>query len=241
MNRLLFSAGLALLIHGLFFCVHMDLPESDLSPGHKVAHLNMTLLYPETKKDTPTQSSPPRDEKNSISSKPPKLKPPKQTRPKDSPIPKQNPQPKDPHPPVEHQASYHYSGPDSPESQDEDTAFSNLSQSTLKQAGLPTGPYSANGHQKNTAKEAVPRYRENPPPQYPPIARRRGYQGKVILEVLVSRKGEVKELMLSKSSGHPILDKAAMKSVKHWVFEPGERDGKPAEMWVKVPVRFQLR
>jgi protein TonB len=88
--------------------------------------------------------------------------------------------------------------------------------------------------------EATPLYRRNPVPEYPLIARRRGYQGTVVLEVLVSRDGKVKELNLSASSGHSVLDQAALASVKGWLFDPGTRGGEKVEMWVKVPVRFEL-
>jgi protein TonB len=72
------------------------------------------------------------------------------------------------------------------------------------------------------------------------MARKRGYQGTVVLEVLVDRGGKVKELNLSASSGYSVLDQAALASVKTWIFDPGTRGGEKVDMWVKVPVRFQL-
>jgi protein TonB len=90
-------------------------------------------------------------------------------------------------------------------------------------------------------KEAVPAYRKNPPPSYPRTARRRGYEGTVLLEVLVGREGEVKDLRLFESSGHDVLDHAAMKAVMQWAFDPGMRGDEPVEMRVKVPVRFDLK
>ena len=90
------------------------------------------------------------------------------------------------------------------------------------------------------AHEATPLYRRNPVPEYPLIARKRGYQGTVVLEVLVDREGKVKDLTLSASSGYSVLDQAALTSVKAWLFDPGTRGGDKVEMWVKVPVRFQL-
>jgi len=89
--------------------------------------------------------------------------------------------------------------------------------------------------------EARPAYLENPPPPYPAIARRRGYQGTVILEVLVGKNGAVKDIRMFKSSGHKVLDRAAMKAVKGWIFEPGKKGSTPIDMWVKVPIRFVLR
>ncbi|MCD4716168.1 MAG: energy transducer TonB, partial [Desulfobacterales bacterium] len=89
-------------------------------------------------------------------------------------------------------------------------------------------------------REAMPLYRINPAPKYPKIARRRGYKGTVVLEVLVDRNGRVDDLRVSTSSGYKILDKAALASVKDWAFEPGMRGDQKVEMWVRVPVRFQL-
>ena len=89
--------------------------------------------------------------------------------------------------------------------------------------------------------EATPVYRKNPAPRYPRNARRRGYEGKVILEVLVNEEGSVEDLRIFESSGYRMLDRAAMKSVQSWLFEPGRRGDERVEMWVKVPIRFDLK
>ena len=89
--------------------------------------------------------------------------------------------------------------------------------------------------------EAVPLYKVNPLPEYPRIARKRGYQGTVVLEVLVDQNGRVGDLRLFTSSGYSILDKKAMASVKGWLFEPGMKGDKKVDMWVRVPVRFELK
>jgi protein TonB len=90
-------------------------------------------------------------------------------------------------------------------------------------------------------REARPLYRINPPPPYPRIARKRGFQGVVVLEVLVDTSGRPADLRVLSSSGHPILDRTAMAAVKHWVFEPGTRGEEKIKMWVRVPIRFQLK
>jgi len=89
--------------------------------------------------------------------------------------------------------------------------------------------------------EAIPRYRDNPPPVYPRVARRRGHQGTVLLEVLVDRNGGVQDLRVLQSSGYTTLDEAALASVKNWSFEPGMKGSSPMDMWVRLPVRFQLK
>ena len=86
-----------------------------------------------------------------------------------------------------------------------------------------------------------PSYQNNPIPEYPRRARRRGYAGTVILKVLVSEKGTVLQIELAQSSGHGILDRAAMQSVEKWTFEPGAIGDRKVDMWVNIPVRFDLR
>jgi len=90
-------------------------------------------------------------------------------------------------------------------------------------------------------REAVPLYKVNPLPKYPRLARKRGYQGTVVLNVLVNQNGRVGDLRLFTSSGYSILDRKAIESVKVWLFEPGMKGDKKLDMWVRVPVRFQLK
>ena len=93
---------------------------------------------------------------------------------------------------------------------------------------------------KRFVREAKPLYRTNPAPEYPPMARLKGYQGQVVLKVLVNRGGNVGDLELSKSSGYPVLDQAAVDSVKKWIFVPARRGNESVEMWVRIPIRFKL-
>ncbi|MDX1765250.1 MAG: energy transducer TonB [bacterium] len=88
--------------------------------------------------------------------------------------------------------------------------------------------------------EAKPLYRMNRPPPYPRLARKQGYAGTVVLEVLVDRQGRVGDLRVLSSSGYALLDKAATAAVKGWRFEPGRRGAEAVDMWVRVPIRFVL-
>lgn len=88
---------------------------------------------------------------------------------------------------------------------------------------------------------ALPIYKKNIPPQYPLLARKRGYQGKVLLKVLVKKDGKAGSIRLSRSSGYEILDRAAIKGVKDWLFHPAKRGDELVEMWVEIPIRFQLK
>jgi len=50
-------------------------------------------------------------------------------------------------------------------------------------------------------REARPMYRTNPSPHYPRLARKRGYEGTVVLVVVVDPCGRVKDLKVSESGG----------------------------------------
>lgn len=88
--------------------------------------------------------------------------------------------------------------------------------------------------------EAVPRYRDNARPDYPPLARIRGYQGVVVLRVEVLADGRVGHVGIRRSAGHEILDRTALEAVRTWKFDPGRRGGHAVAMSVEVPVRFVL-
>jgi periplasmic protein TonB len=88
---------------------------------------------------------------------------------------------------------------------------------------------------------SVPRYDLNPPPHYPRVARRRKYTGIVTLDVRVTADGRVAQVRIADSSGYAVLDRSAVKSVQAWQFTPARRGGLPVEMWVRVPVRYELR
>ena len=72
------------------------------------------------------------------------------------------------------------------------------------------------------------------------MARRRGLEGVVTIEAKIDISGKVNELRIFASSGHKILDKAALGAVRGWQFSPGTVGGRTQSMWVKVPVRFEL-
>jgi protein TonB len=88
---------------------------------------------------------------------------------------------------------------------------------------------------------ARPKYKENPLPHYPKIARRRGYEGKTLIRVKVLENGKAGKIEIEESSGFKVLDTAALKSVRDWTFVPGKINGKKTEQWISVPIRFVLK
>ncbi len=82
----------------------------------------------------------------------------------------------------------------------------------------------------------------NPAPIYPDIARQNGWQGRVVLRVLVTAEGRVGAISVHKTSGHAELDLAALDVVRRdWRFHPGLRGGIPFASEIGVPVEFKLR
>jgi protein TonB len=109
-------------------------------------------------------------------------------------------------------------------------------------AGPVDGPQvEPKAQQAATVRMSTPLYELNPPIAYPLVARRRNYEGTVMLDVLVGSDGMVRDLRLAGSSGYPVLDRSAMAQVRTWRFEPARKGEQPIPMWVKIPVRFELR
>jgi protein TonB len=124
---------------------------------------------------------------------------------------------------------------------DNETSPSQSPQSRDSRTPVADMPPSSSAPDGQDIRTTEPSYKNNPPPEYPRKARRRGYEGTVVLKVLVSEKGTVMEVRISEPSGHPVLDRAAEESVVKWTFEPGAMGAKKTEMWVNVPVRFDLK
>lgn len=90
------------------------------------------------------------------------------------------------------------------------------------------------------AVRAEPNYLKNPEPDYPATARRRHEQGLVLLIVKVSAEGRALRIDLKQTSGHPLLDEAAMKAVRDWEFVPARVGPLAVDSKIEVPVCFKL-
>jgi len=83
-------------------------------------------------------------------------------------------------------------------------------------------------------------YLQNPKPAYPPVSKRLGEQGKVVLRVLIGTDGTAQDAQVKESSGYDRLDRAALETVRKWRYVPGKRNGVPEAMWFNVPIHFVL-
>ncbi len=107
-------------------------------------------------------------------------------------------------------------------------------------APAPVATGSAQVAEKVTEASATAAYLHNPPPVYPEAAQEKGWEGTVLLSVLVQPDGKAKTVEIKTSSGRKILDQAASQTVQHWTFAPARRGETAVEGWVEVPIDFRL-
>jgi protein TonB len=76
---------------------------------------------------------------------------------------------------------------------------------------------------------------------YPFLARRRGWEGKVVLRLRIDRRGHIDSTEVAESSGHGILDRAALEAVAKVALIPGaaERLG-GLGLYLELPVIYRL-
>lgn len=74
--------------------------------------------------------------------------------------------------------------------------------------------------------------------KYPEKAIKNKLEGEVQVRLLISKKGEVKKITISKSSGHKILDTATVNHIKRLKFLPAEVNGRTRTVWTTMKVRF---
>jgi periplasmic protein TonB len=90
-------------------------------------------------------------------------------------------------------------------------------------------------------RSSKPGYLRNPHPTYPEEARKLRQQGVVNLRVEVSEQGDPVSVVLSRSSGYPLLDERALTTVRErWKFKAPRVDGVPVRTSVVIPIRFTL-
>ena len=81
-----------------------------------------------------------------------------------------------------------------------------------------------------------------PKPKYPSAARRAGQQGTVTLSFTVGSSGKVTSIRIAKSSGHALLDNAALAAIRRWRFKPARNAlGEAVSYSYTLPVPFRLR
>lgn len=72
--------------------------------------------------------------------------------------------------------------------------------------------------------------------RYPLLARRRGWQGEVLLGFQLSARGQITDIRVARSSGYPLLDRAAVNSLRQVGSLPTPRQ----QLDLQLPVIYRL-
>jgi TonB family protein len=106
--------------------------------------------------------------------------------------------------------------------------------------GPGTGGGTGGGPYRPGAGIVAPRLLREVKADYTEEARRRGVEGEVLLEIVITRTGSVGDVKVLRrlDSG---LDQRAIQAVRQWQFAPATRQGAPVDVIVEVGVEFKLR
>ncbi|MGB3965741.1 MAG: energy transducer TonB, partial [Planctomycetota bacterium] len=81
---------------------------------------------------------------------------------------------------------------------------------------------------------------DNPPPEYPADDRIRGHEGTVVVAVDLDARGVVLVAALATPSPFPGLNRAALRAVRAWRFEPARAHGVAVPGRLEIPIVFRL-
>jgi len=76
--------------------------------------------------------------------------------------------------------------------------------------------------------------------EYPPLARRVGIEGEVIIGILIGKDGGVLRTKILDSDSE-LLNQAAEDAVRKVRFTPARQNGESVECWVTIPINFEIR
>ncbi|HJX34944.1 MAG TPA: energy transducer TonB [Desulfatiglandales bacterium] len=78
-------------------------------------------------------------------------------------------------------------------------------------------------------------------PQYPFQAKKNNIEGSATLRFIVNTNGDVVEPKISKSEPPDIFDEAALQAIVKFKFKPAVKNGRPVDVIVVAPMKFELR
>ena len=92
-----------------------------------------------------------------------------------------------------------------------------------------------------TRKDIVPpKELRRPSVQYPSVSQNDGDEGTVTLRFIVQPDGSVSDIRIARSSGHPRLDAAAVRSLRRAKFQPATCHGKPIAVRIHQSFIFKI-
>jgi TonB family protein len=89
--------------------------------------------------------------------------------------------------------------------------------------------------------DSAPELTNEKTPEYPILPLRAGIEGVLVLEVVVGIDGVVAEISTVSSGVTPSMERSAVETIRHFVYRPGARNGKPVACRLEIPVHFCVR
>jgi TonB family protein len=82
----------------------------------------------------------------------------------------------------------------------------------------------------------------SPQPSYPEMAKTAGVVGKVVIQVYVDKRGDVKKWQVVKEDPKGLgFGEEVTKIIPKWKFTPAIQQGNPVGVWVSVPFKFTFK
>ena len=78
------------------------------------------------------------------------------------------------------------------------------------------------------------------PPFYPLNAKRRGIQGSVKVQFIVTEQGTVRDIQILQAIPENIFDQSVIRCIAAWRFSSGRIEGRPVKTRVITTIRFEL-
>ena len=99
---------------------------------------------------------------------------------------------------------------------------------------------SAAGEVTHMAWDEPPKLIKIVKPKYPEVAREDGVEGRVILSIVVDKKGKVTKAEVILSEPSSVFNEVALEAVRQYEFEPAKKDGKPIKIMMGHSIIFTL-
>lgn len=77
--------------------------------------------------------------------------------------------------------------------------------------------------------------------EYPQLLRDAGVGGSCEVWIRISEGGNVEDVQVNQTSGHPALDQAALRVGQTMTFTPAMNRDKQVAVWVSIPITFQVQ
>lgn len=78
------------------------------------------------------------------------------------------------------------------------------------------------------------------PPKYPRVAARRGIEGVVTVQFIITKDGTVRDAKVIEAKPSSVFNDAAITAVRKWKFKPKLVDGQPVERQATQEIEFKL-